>query len=194
MSHALGHTPSTTPSPNLHNLTPHLHGPTGLLFSPQPPPTILTYFTTFTPLDYARAGTPASRAFVLPPGILYSRGGEIPMEEDVPVAASVEPGLRRLGVPTRLVKGRVVLETGDGGEGWTVCRKGELLGSGQSSLLKMFGVQMAEFRVRVVAWYERETGEVRVVEGKEGMDVDGDVDEGMEVGNADEDGENEIET
>ena len=96
----------------------------------------------------------------------------------------MEPNLRRLGVPTRLVKGRVVLDTGDGGEGWTVCREGEVLGSGQSSLLKMFGVQMAEFRVRVVAWYERETGEVRVVEGEgekgeEGVDVDGDGDEGM---------------
>ncbi len=111
----------------------------------------------------------------------------------MPVAASVEPNLRRLGVPTRLVKGRVVLDTG---EGWTVCRKGEVLGSGQSSLLKMFGVQMAEFRVRVVAWYERETGEVRVVEeekGEEGGDIDGDGDEGMEIENGDEDGESGIE-
>lgn len=116
----------------------------------------------------------------------------------MPVAASVEPNLRRLGVPTRLVKGRVVLDTGEGGEEWTVCREGEVLGSGQSSLLKMFGVQMAEFRVRVVAWYEREIGEVRVVEGEreegeDGVDVDGDV-EGMEVENADEDGERGIET
>ena len=107
----------------------------------------------------------------------------------MPVAASVEPNLRKLGVPTRLVKGRVVLDTE---EGWTVCRKGEVLGSGQSSLLKMFGVQMAEFRVRVVAWYERETGEVRAVEGEgekggEGMDVD--ADEGMEVADGGEDGE-----
>lgn len=110
----------------------------------------------------------------------------------MPVAASVEPNLRKLGVPTRLVKGRVMLETEEGGEGWTVCRKGEVLGSGQSSLLKMFGVQMAEFRVRVVAWYERETGEVRVVEGAggdEGVDMDEDGEEGMEVENRDDDGE-----
>ncbi|KAK0507924.1 hypothetical protein JMJ35_009813 [Cladonia borealis] len=194
MSHALGHTPSTTPSPSLHLLTPHLHGPTGLLFSSSPPPEILSYFTTYTPLDYARAGTRASRDFVIPRGVVSSRGGEIPVEEDVAMAMSVEPNLRRLGVPVRLMKGRVLLDTD---EGWTVCRKGEVLGSGQSSLLKMFGVQMAEFRVRVVAWYERETGEVRVVEGEEqgegGVSVDGDGDEDEEMGVAEGDVEEETE-
>lgn len=108
------------------------------------------------------------------------------------MAMSVEPTLRKLGVPTRLMKGRVLLDTDDG---WTVCRKGEVLGSGQSSLLKMFGVQLAEFRVRVVAWYERETGEVRVVEGEGEKGEDGvDVDEAMEVENGDEEVESGIET
>ena len=113
------------------------------------------------------------------------------------MAMSVEPNLRRLGVPVRLMKGRVLLDTD---EGWTVCRKGEVLGSGQSSLLKMFGVQMAEFRVWVVAWYERETGEVRVVEGEEkgeegvGVDGDGDEDEEMGVAEGDVEEETGIET
>ena len=125
------------------------------------------------------------------------------MEEDVAMARSEEPNLRRLGVPVRMMKGRVLL---DADEGWTVCRKGEVLGSAQSSLLKMFGVQMAEFRVRVVAWYKRETGEVRVIEEtgevrvvegqkeEEGVAVDADGDEGMEVADGDEDAENGIET
>ena len=168
MAHALGHTSSTAPYAGTHLLTPHLHGSVGLLFSGRDPQSILSYFTTFAPSDYARAGTTASRTVTLPSGTLYSRGGEIPEEEDVPLAHSVEPQLRKLGVPTRLVKGRVVLESTEGGV-FTVCREGEVLGSGQSTLLKMFGVAIAEFRVGIEAYYVRETGEVKVV--REGGDA-----------------------
>lgn len=105
------------------------------------------------------------------------------MEEDVALAHSVEPNLRKLGLPTRLVKGKVELD----GE-FVVCTEGEVLGSGQTTLLKMFGVAMAEFRVGVEAYWERETGEVTVVvEGVErkldveGMDVEGEEVENAEV-------------
>lgn len=64
-------------------------------------------------------------------------------------------------MPTTLVKGKVVLESE---EPFVVCREGQTLGSRQTSLLKMFGVTMAEFRVGVEAWWERETGEVTVLE------------------------------
>lgn len=99
---------------------------------------------------------------------------------------SAEPNLRRLGVPTRLVGGRVVVDGGERGEGFVVCREGEVLGSGQTSLLKMFGVAMAEFRVEVRAWLDREAGKVEVVEGV-GVEDGGVEGDGMEVeGEADE--------
>lgn len=85
----------------------------------------------------------------------------------------MEGQLRKLGVPTKLVRGRVELE----GE-YVVCERGEVLGSGQTTLLKMFGVAMAEFRVGVVAYYDREAGDVTVVGEGDGMRVDG---EGMEI-------------
>lgn len=97
------------------------------------------------------------------------------------MAHSVEPALRKLGVPSRLVKGRVELD----GE-FVVCREGEVLGSGQTTLLKMFGVAMAEFRVGVEAVWERETGVCTFVGkgagtrlGVEGMEIEGE--EGGEV-------------
>ena len=161
MAVALGLTPATSSHPNTHLLTPHLHNDVGLLFSPLPPTDLLAYFESFRPADYARAGTIAPRSFTLPAGTLYSRGGEIPVEEDVPLAHSTEPGLRKLGLPTRLVKGRVELDAE-----FVVCREGETLGSGQTTLLKAFGVAMAEFRVEVVAWWERETESVEVVGGE----------------------------
>ncbi len=103
----------------------------------------------------------------------------------MPVGHSVEPNLRKLGVPTRLVKGRVEVEAE---EGFEVCREGEVLGSGQTTLLKMFGVAMAEFSVGVRAWLDREKGNVTVVEGDgaggggggmevEGMDLEGEKDD-----------------
>ena len=59
-----------------------------------------------------------------------------------------------------------------------MCKKGEVLGSGQTTLLKMFGVAMAEFRVSVEAYWERETGKVTVI----GEDVEKRVEqEGMDV-------------
>lgn len=179
MAAALGRDSSTEPAPQTSLLSPYLGGAVGLLFSSHPPPYISNYFASFTPLDYARAGTVATRSFTLPGGVIYSRGGEIPAEEDVPMAHSMEPGLRKLGVPTRLVKGKIVLGE-DGGEGYTVCREGEVLGSGQTTLLKMFGVATAEFRVVVKAYWSRDSGEVAVLEGEDksqgvrGMEVDGD--------------------
>lgn len=58
----------------------------------------------------------------------------------------MEPTLRGLGAPTRLIKGRVVLD-----QAFEVCKEGDVLDSRQTRLLKMFGVQTAEFRVRMLA-------------------------------------------
>lgn len=86
----------------------------------------------------------------------------MPLEDDVPLAHSLEPNLRKLGMPTRLVKGKIELD----GE-FVVCRKGEVLGSGQTTLLKTFGIATAVFRVSIEAYWARETGKVEVVEGQE---------------------------
>ncbi|KAI9667378.1 MAG: mRNA turnover and ribosome assembly protein [Bathelium mastoideum] len=170
MSIALGANPSRAPEPTsgISALCPHLIGSVGLLFTSRPPAIdILPFFTDWAPLSYARAGTPASRSFALPPGVLYSRGGEVPVEDDVPLAASLEPTLRKWGLSTRLVKGRVELE---GEEGYKVCDEGEVLDSRQTAILKQFGVQTSEFRVRIKAYWSAATGEVTVTdEGAEEM-------------------------
>ena len=77
--------------------------------------------------------------------------------------------MRQLGVPTRLVRGRIELD-----EAYAVCRPGEVLGSGQTTLLKMFGVAMAEFRVDVLACWSAASGEVLKFgePGTGSMDVD----------------------
>jgi len=73
-------------------------------------------------------------------------GGEIDEGDDVPMAHSLEPELRRLGMPTTLERGKIVLP-----EEYVVCREGEVLDSRQTRLLKLFGVATAEFQVRLIA-------------------------------------------
>jgi mRNA turnover protein 4 len=77
----------------------------------------------------------------------------------VPVPHSVEVTLRKWGMPTRLEKGRIMLDAE-----FEVCREGQVLDSHQTALLKMFGVDMAEFRVKPVAYWEAAAGTATVVE------------------------------
>lgn len=107
---------------------------------------MLDFFGTFVRDDYARAGTACTRDFSLPAGVVYSRAGEIPVDEDLPVPHTFDPLLRDLGVPTRLDKGKVMLDRDH-----LVCKEGNVLNSKQTRLLKLFGVQTAEFRVKLSA-------------------------------------------
>ncbi|KAL3474137.1 ribosomal protein L10-domain-containing protein [Aspergillus californicus] len=174
MAVALGQNAETEAAENVHLLTPYLTGAVGLLFTSRDPTSVTEYFDSFCPLDFARAGTEANRSFSIPAGLVYSRAGEIPTSQDEPVSHTIEPELRKLGVPTRLVKGKVMLELTDGQEGFPVCKEGEELDSKQTTLLKMFGVTMSEFKVALKAQWSRETGKVKILEKDEaGMEVDG---------------------
>ncbi|KAJ5243017.1 uncharacterized protein N7469_001344 [Penicillium citrinum] len=171
MAKALGNNPETEAAPNLHKLTPYLTGAVGLLFTSRPAQSVVEYFENFRPSDFARAGTEATRSFSIPNGLVYARAGEVPTQEDEPISHTIEPALRKLGVPTRLVKGKVMLELTDGQEGYQVCRKGDTLDSRQTTLMKMFGVTSSEFKVDLKAQWERNTNEIKILEQGE-MEVD----------------------
>ena len=167
MAKALGQDAATEPAPGTSGLAPHLVGDVGLLFTPMEPEALKDFFYKFRPSDFARAGTVATRSFTLPKGTLYSRGGELPKEEDVPLAHTVDPALRKLGVPSRLVRGRVELD-----QEHVICSEGDVLNSGQTTLLKMFGVALAKFEVELKACWNRETGEVTSMEDRVEANMD----------------------
>lgn len=174
MAVALGQNPESEAAPNLHKLSPYLTGAVGLLFTSRAPDSVIDYFKNFRPMDFARAGTVSTRDFLIPNGLVYSRAGEIPASDDEPLSHTIEPELRKLGVPTRLVKGKVMLELTDDQEGYQVCRQGQTLDSRQTTLLKMFGVASAEFHVALQAYWTRSSGEVKILaDGRGGMEVDG---------------------
>ena len=60
---------------------------------------------------------------MVPEGIVYAMGGEMATEEDVPMAHSLEPELRKLNMPTSLTKGKITLQNP-----YTVCKGGRCVG------------------------------------------------------------------
>lgn len=158
MAKALGQTPSDEYLPNLSALSAHLTGNVGLLFTSRSPTDVLAHFASYCETDFARAGVTATDTFTVPAGIVYSRGGELPVEEDVPLPHSLEVTVRKWGMPTRLEKGKVLLDNEH-----TVCKEGDTLNSHQTALLKLFGVAMAEFKVRMTAYYCMASEEVKEV-------------------------------
>lgn len=165
MAKALGQTPEEATAPGIEGLTKYLAGNVGLVLTNRPVEAVLEYFNNMSLVDFARAGTVASRTFAIPTGVVHATAGEVPAEYDIPLAHTLEPELRRLGVPTRMVKGKVVLgdESGEG-EPHVVCKEGEVLDSRQTRLLKMFDVCLSEFKVRVVAYWSSATSEVTEVD------------------------------
>ncbi|KAF7909464.1 uncharacterized protein EAF01_003182 [Botrytis porri] len=162
MAKALGSDASSEYQPNTSLLSPHLVGNVGLLFTNREPSSIITFFQDLSKTDFARAGTAASRNFTIPAGIVYSMGGEIAAENDVPMAHSLEPELRRLNVPTTLTKGKITLENP-----YCVCNEGDVLDSRQTRLLKLFGVATADFSVQLLAYWSASNQEVTEIEATE---------------------------
>ena len=147
MAKALGANAEDEHQLNTSELAKYVTGNVGLFFTSRAPAEIIEFFESYVRSDYARAGTTSPRSFTIPAGTVYSRAGEVPEDEDVPLAHSLEPTLRALDVPTRLTKGVVTLD-----QAHRVCEEGDVLDSKQTRLLKLFGVQTAEFRVMLVAY------------------------------------------
>ena len=144
MAKALGSTAEDEPLPNLSSLHALMHGHVGLLFTSRPPAAIRTFFASYSRMSFARAGVVASQDVTIPAGPVGSRAGQIPAEEDVPLPAAMEPTVRKWALPTRLEKGKVVLDSE-----YSVCRAGDLLNGHQTALLKIFGIELAEFAIRL---------------------------------------------
>jgi mRNA turnover protein 4 len=162
MAKALGLDVASEHLPGLSGLSKYLKGDVGLLCTPRPAEEVVQYFEDYSQTDFARAGIEATYTFTIPAGVVYSRGGEIPVAEDVQMPHSVEVTLRKWGMPTKLDKGKVMLN-----EPYTVCREGEVMNSHQTALLKIFGVAMAEFRIKPLAYWVADSGKVTVVDGME---------------------------
>jgi len=139
-----------------------------LLFTNREPQEVLDYFRDYVEVDFARAGGSATRTFTVPAGVVYSRAGELPEEDDVQLPHSLEVTVRKWGMPTRLDKGKVMLE-----QEYTIAEEGKEMNSHQTALLKLFGVAMAEFKVQVLAYWSAGTQEMTAVKPDEDVMEEG---------------------
>ena len=144
MAKALGSSAGDEPLPNISSLRTLLHGHVGLLFTDRSSAEIKNHFDSYSRMSYARAGIAADRTVIVPAGQIYCRAGQIPLEDDVPLPASMEPTVRKWALPTRLDKGKVTLD-----HSYTICTEGDPLSSHQTALLKIFGIELAEFTISI---------------------------------------------
>jgi len=181
MAKALGTTQEDEYQENLHKLSKvsfrlisrmranskKVNGDVGLLITSHPPNVVTEWFNSFIKTDFPRAGTIASITFTIPAGTVYSRGGQVDIQDDSPLPHSLEPTLRQLGMPTRLQKGIITLDSE-----YTVCKEGDVLDSKQTRLLKQFGIACAEFRINLVGYWSKKNGDVQIMKQASEMDVD----------------------
>lgn len=153
---ALGDTLEQEYKEHLHKFARLASGVTGLLFTNEEVSTVQDYFTAYTKADYSRAKQRSPLDFTIPEGIVYSTGGRIPQEDDVPMSHSLEETMRnKFKIPTKIKAGKITIA-----EPYHVVDKGEVLDVRKALILKQFGIAASEFKVKVKAYYDVETSEI----------------------------------
>jgi mRNA turnover protein 4 len=177
---ALGRGEADEYRPGYARLSPLLKGQAGLMFTRLPPAGAKALLASFEHEDYARAGARAAVDFELSAGVLVRPStGE-------PLAHTLEPLLRKHGLPTKLSKGAVELLADH-----VVCRAGQALDPNQAAVLRLFEVKGAACRlVPVARWSEGEDGEgtVELFAGAAGGDEEDDDDDAEEDEEGGDDG------
>ena len=130
----LGKSEETSAKPNLFKLSKFLSGLCGLLLTNLPKKEVKDYFSHVGEEVFARTGHVAATSFVVPPGPLPQ------------FPHAMFDHLLKLGLPVKLDKGIIILlqET-------TVCEEGDTLSAEAAQILKLFGLQTAQFRIELTA-------------------------------------------
>ncbi|VIO88530.1 ribosomal protein L10 domain containing protein [Brugia malayi] len=141
MAIALGKTSSTEYARELNKISGLLKGECGLMFTNDDHDSVKKYFDELYMSDFARCGQTAISTVELCEGPLT----QFPF--------SLEPQLRKLGLPTKLEKGIVTLISH-----YVVCKDGDKLTADQCRLLKLLGYKMSTFHVKLSAHWCKRTG------------------------------------
>lgn len=122
----------------------------GIFFTNDDVESVISYFSNFNKLEYAKPNSVSRTDFTIPKGIVYSRGGQIPIENDLPLSHSLEPFLRNeLKIPVKLKSGKIVLEND-----YVVCKKKDVLTLNQTNILKQFGIATTPFKIDILSYYD----------------------------------------
>lgn len=154
MARALGRQPSEEAADNIHLVSKHLRGVSGLLFSNRSLDDVQDFFRRFTHDEYATEGNIAPRTVVIPEG---------PTE----LPSSMEEVLVRLNLPLK-VTDAVIHVLHD----FTLVKEGAVITPEQAKLLKHFKIPLSQFQMVLKCQWTKENGEF-----EEFVDVDDDSEE-----------------
>lgn len=171
MAKGLGEDSDSEHRPGLHRLASDLNGAVGLLFTDHTDAEVRSFFDEYAEADYARAG-------FIPAAPVSVAAGRL---DDMP--HTMFETLSKLGMPVKLDRGVVVLPTD-----FELCAAGKPLTPEQSRLLKLFGHQLAVFRLRLLSGWDRDTGKYTSFGGAGALgalDDGDDDDDGSEVEDSD---------
>jgi len=115
-----------------------LGGERGVIFSNLDVAAVRKCFDETQVPEYARAGFAATSAVSLDEG-------------PIDFSHSMEPYLRKLGLPTRLQSGTVTLMAN-----FPICRKGTELSAEQAKLLQLMDIKMAVFKLSLVCRWTKD--------------------------------------
>jgi mRNA turnover protein 4 len=141
MSVALGRDKATEKADGLHKVSQLLKGQCGLMFTNENLKTVIKFFKQYSESDHARAGQEVSIDVTL-------EKGPLPQFQ-----FSVEPQLRKLGLPTKLDKGMIELI-----DDYTVCKAGDKLNPEQAKILKLLDHKLSHFQVNLLAHWSADKG------------------------------------
>merc|ERR1712063_20985 len=147
MSLALGRTPEDEVRPDIHKLTAHLSNQCGLLFTNESSEDTKKFFEEYSSSDYARSGMEAPMTIELPEGPLKAH--EL-SEHEVSFPPSALNMLHTLGMKDAFLnKGVIELR-----QPFTVCTVGKAMSPEQCRILKLWTIQLADFRFLLQCEYE----------------------------------------
>jgi len=139
MQIALGKDDETEIKPNLHLLAQEVQGQCGVLFTNESRDKIEEFFRTYRELEFPRVGFRATKTVSVPEGKTNFNH-------------SLDPHLRKLGLPTQLKNGIIYVI-----KDYVICEEGQVLNPEQCKLLEFYGERMAEFRVVIkCVWHNGE--------------------------------------
>lgn len=131
---------------NISEICDRLKGNVGLLFTHLEHENLAQHLSEVGERDFARAGGVATETIVVPAGTLHQY-----YDKEAVLSTTLEEQLRYAGMSSVQRDGAGCLMIASP---FAVCEEGKALTAEQARLLKVFGVQMAEFGIDLVARYD----------------------------------------
>jgi len=142
---ALGKGPEDEQSDNLHKVSEHVKGHAGLVFTNLTKEDLESTMAKYETNDFARTGAVAPETVTIEKGPVHGAHGGL-MEH------TLEPTLRKNGMPTKLNRGVIELLADH-----VVCKEGDFISPQGAILLRLFGRELAAFKMDLLCGWVRVT-------------------------------------